>query len=186
MANNKNILATEIKKVLEYSSASAWTEKLKDCGYSDGRMCVWEGMDTSLYGKKVAQTDATKEAVAAGLDLGVRVMIADGNEIRDNFKGVSLERAADIIIGAREHNGLTLTSNLSVKFGWKEDFERGTKMFGNTGESTLWAQDWNEGTLTMDFCDAGPLDELERTVRSELDRLGFENYCTINGGELWV
>ena len=163
MASNKNILATEIKKVLEYSSASAWTEKLKDCGY--------EVIVTRYNGT---------------MDKGVRVMIADGNEIRDNFNGVSLERAADIIIGAREHNGLTLTSNMSVKFGSKEDFERGTKVFDSKGESTLWAQDWNEDTLTIDFCEAGTLEDMERTVRSELDRLGFEDYCTINGGELWV
>ena len=44
-------------------------KKLKDSGYSDGRLYIWEGLDTSLYSKKVVQTDASKEAAAAGLDL---------------------------------------------------------------------------------------------------------------------
>lgn len=44
-------------------------QKLKDCGYSDSRLYIWEGLDTSIYSKKVVQTDATKEAAAAGLDL---------------------------------------------------------------------------------------------------------------------
>ena len=43
--------------------------KLKDSGYSDGRLYIWEGLDTSLYSKKVVQTDASKEAAATGLDL---------------------------------------------------------------------------------------------------------------------
>ena len=44
-------------------------QKLKDCGYSDGRVYIWTGLDTSIFTKKVVQTDATKEAAAAGIDL---------------------------------------------------------------------------------------------------------------------
>ena len=44
-------------------------QKLKNAGYQDGRLYIWTGLDTSLYDKKVVQTDATKEAAAAGLDL---------------------------------------------------------------------------------------------------------------------
>ena len=44
-------------------------QSLKDYGYSDGRIYVWSGTDTSLYNKKVVQTDARKQAAAAGTQL---------------------------------------------------------------------------------------------------------------------
>ena len=44
-------------------------QKLKETGLVDGRLYVWTGMDTTLYDKKVVQTDARKEAVASGVEL---------------------------------------------------------------------------------------------------------------------
>lgn len=44
-------------------------QKAKDAGLGDGRLYVWTGMDTSLYDKKVVQTDASKEASASSAEL---------------------------------------------------------------------------------------------------------------------
>lgn len=44
-------------------------KQIKDAGMSDGRMYVWTGMEATLYDKLVVQTDARKEAAAAGVEL---------------------------------------------------------------------------------------------------------------------
>ena len=48
---------------------AAAMQKLKEYGYSDGRVYLWSGTDTSMYSKKIVQTDAKKEAEAAGVKL---------------------------------------------------------------------------------------------------------------------
>ncbi|MBR5031323.1 MAG: hypothetical protein IKX49_01320, partial [Clostridia bacterium] len=58
-------------------------QKLKDCGYSDGRLYIWTGLDTSIYSKKVVQTDATKEAAAAGITLETSEHNAEAKESSD-------------------------------------------------------------------------------------------------------
>lgn len=55
-------------------------QKLKENGYSDGRVYVWSGMDTSLYNKKVVQTDARKQAAAAGTRLQNSIAEAERKE----------------------------------------------------------------------------------------------------------
>ncbi|MBP5269613.1 MAG: hypothetical protein ILO42_01490, partial [Clostridia bacterium] len=57
--------------------------KLKDCGYPDGRLYIWTGLDTSLFDKKVVQTDATKEAAAAGIALETSENDAEAKESSD-------------------------------------------------------------------------------------------------------
>lgn len=86
----------------------------------------------------------------------------------------------------REHEGETLTASLNVIFASREDYERGKLLFDSEGASRLWAADWADNRQSILFCDAMPLDDLERDVRSELDDQGFENYATVDGEEMWV
>lgn len=85
-----------------------------------------------------------------------------------------------------EHDGKTLTASLTVVFCNREDYKRGKQVFDSEGESRLWAADWDDKRGTIEFCESGTLEETEREVREELDRLGFENYATIDGEEMWV
>ena len=64
---------------------------LRELGYTDGRVYLWSGMDKSLYSKKVVQTDAKKEAEAAGADLEASLSEA---ERRNN---TSLQQALEIV-----------------------------------------------------------------------------------------
>ena len=103
----------------------------------------------------------------------LRVLFIDeDNYVSDDFQGVTAEKAAQIIIGAREHDGKTLTASLTVVFGNREDYERGKQVFDSEGESRLWAGDWDDKRQSIEFCDSMPLDDLERDVRSELDAQG--------------
>jgi len=163
--NNNNIetkaLAKSIMDTLENTAASAWAEQ--------------------VAGKTVLVT--RHEGSTATL----RVMFVDEeNCICDDFKSVTAERAAEIIIGAREHEGETLTASLNVIFARREDYERGKQLFDSEGASRLWAGDWDDKRQAIKFCDAMSLDDLERDVRSELDDQGFESYATVDGEELWV
>ena len=65
--------------------------KLKDLGYSDGRIYLWEGMDKSLYNKKVVQTNAKREAAAADKDLEESLSAAEA------AKNNKLQRALNIV-----------------------------------------------------------------------------------------
>ena len=56
------------------------TQKLRENGCADGRLYLWTGMDTSLYDKKVVQTDALKEAAASGIDLQNSINEAERKE----------------------------------------------------------------------------------------------------------
>ena len=159
--NETKALAESIINTLQQTGASAWAECVAD--------------KTILVTRHEGNTEQ------------VRVIFVDKeNYITDDFKGVTAERAAQIIIGAREHEGKTLTATLNVIFATREDYERGKQLFDSEGESRLWAGDWNDEHHTIEFCDAMPLDDLEREVRDELDRLGFENYTTVDGEEMWV
>ena len=44
-------------------------QKLKEAGCEDGRMYLWMGVDRSLEGKKVTETDVVQEALRSGTDL---------------------------------------------------------------------------------------------------------------------
>ena len=162
--NNNNVetkaLAKSIMDTLENTAASAWAEQVAD--------------KTVLVTRHEGST-AT-----------LRVMFVGEDCICDDFKGVTVERAAEIIIGAREHDGKTLTASLNVIFASREDYERGKQLFDSEGASCLWAADWADDRQSIQFCDAMPLDDLERYVRSELDAQGFENYATADGEEMWV
>ena len=159
--NETKALAERIKNTLEKTGASAWAEQVAD--------------KTILVTRHEGSTEQ------------VRVLFVDDeNYITDDFKGVTAERAAQIIIGAREHDGKTLTASLTVVFGNREDYERGKQLFDSEGESRLWAADWMDDRLAIVFDDAMPLDDLERDVREELDAQGFEGYATVDGEEMWV
>jgi hypothetical protein len=159
--NETKALAERIMNTLENTASSAWAEQVAD--------------KTILVTRHEGSTEQ------------VRVLfVDDDNCISDDFKGVTAERAAQIIIGAREHDGKTLTASLTVVFGNREDYERGKQVFDSEGESRLWAGDWDDKRGAIEFCESGTLEETEREVREELDRLGFENYATIDGEEMWV
>lgn len=159
--NETKALAERIKNTLEKTGASAWAEQVAD--------------KTILVTRHEGSTEQ------------VRVLfVDDDNCISDDFQGVTAEKAAQIIIGAREHDGKTLTASLTVVFGNREDYERGKQLFDSEGESRLWAADWMDDRLAIVFDDAMPLDDLERDVREELDAQGFEGYATVDGEEMWV
>ena len=65
--------------------------KLKGLGYSDGRIYIWEGVDKSLYNKKVVQTNAKREAAAADKDLEESLNKAEA------AKNNKLQRALNIV-----------------------------------------------------------------------------------------
>ena len=153
--------AERIKNTLEQTGASAWAEQVAD--------------KTIL----VTRHNGSMEALRV-------LFIDEDNCVSDDFQGVTAEKAAQIIIGAREHDGKILTANLTVVFGNREDYERGKQVFDSEGESRLWAGDWDDKRQLIEFCDSMPLDDLERDVRSELDAQGFENYATVDGEETWV
>lgn len=165
-ANNNNIeakaLAESITNTLEHTTASAWAEQVAD---------------------KIVLVTRHEGSTAT-----LRVMFIDEGEnyICDDFNGVTAERAAEIIIGAREHDGKTLTASLNVIFTSREDYERGKQLFDSDGPSRLWAADWTDERQAIEFCDAMPLDDLERDVRSEMDAQGFEDYAIADGNEMWV
>jgi hypothetical protein len=159
--NETKALAERIMNTLENTASSAWAERVAD--------------KTILVTRHEGSTEQ------------VRVLfVDDDNCISDDFKGVTAERAAEIIIGAREHEGKVLTACLNVIFATREDYERGKQLFDSEGASRLWAGDWDDKRQSIEFCDSMPLDDLERDVRSELDAQGFENYTTIDGEEMWV
>jgi hypothetical protein len=108
------------------------------------------------------------------------------NYVCDDFNGVTAERAAQIIIGAREHDGKVQGASLNVIFASREDYERGKQLFDSEGPSRLWAADWTDERQAIEFYDTVPLDELERDVRSEMDAQGFEIYATVDSEEMWV
>lgn len=160
--NETKALAERIMNTLEQTGTSAWAEHV--------------AQKTILVIRYEGQTEK------------LRVMFIDDDDhcVSDDFKGVTAERAAGIIIGAREHEGKTLTASLTVVFGNREDYERGKVLFDSEGESRLWAADWMDDRLAIVFDDAMPLDDLERDVREELDAQGFEGYATVDGEEMWV
>ena len=165
-SNNSNIetkaLAESIMNTLEHTAASAWTEQVAD---------------------KTVFVTRHKGSTAT-----LRVMFIDKEEnyVCDNFNGVTAERAAQIIIGAREHDGKTLGASLNVIFASREDYERGKQLFDSEGPSRLWAADWTDERQAIEFYDAVPLEEMERDVRSEMEAQGFENYTIADGEEVWV
>ena len=159
--NEAKALAERIKNTLEQTGASAWADQVAD--------------KTIL----VTRHNGSMETLRV-------IFVDEENYITDDFKGVTAERVAEIIIGAREHDGKTLTASLTVVFGNREDYERGKQVFDSEGESRLWAGDWDDKRGAIEFCESGTLEETEREVREELDRLGFENYATIDGEEMWV
>jgi hypothetical protein len=155
-------LAESIMNTLEHTAASAWTEQ--------------------VAGKTVFVTRHK------GSTATLRVMFLDAGEnyVCDDFKDVTAERAAEIIIGAREHDGKTLGASLNVIFASREDYERGKQLFDSEGPSRLWAADWTDERQAIEFYDAVPLDDMERDVRSELEAQGFENYTITDGEETWI
>ena len=165
-SNNNNIetkaLAESIMNTLEHTAASAWTEQ--------------------VAGKTVFVTRHK------GSTATLRVMFLDAGEnyVCDDFKDVTAVRAAQIIIGAREHDGKTLGASLNVIFASREDYERGKQLFDSEGPSRLWAADWTDERQAIEFYDAVPLDDMERDVRSELEAQGFENYTITDGEETWI
>lgn len=159
--NETKALAERIKNTLEKTGASAWAEQVAD--------------KTILVTRHEGSTATLRV-----------IFVDEENCITDDFKGVTAERAADIIIGAREHEGKVLTACLNVIFATREDYERGKQLFDSEGASRLWAGDWDDKRQSIEFCDSMPLDDLERDVRSELDVQGFENYATVDGEETWV
>ena len=159
--NETKALAEKIKNTLEQTGASAWADQVAD--------------KTIL----VTRHNGSMETLRV-------LFIDEDNCVSDDFQGVTAEKAAQIIIGAREHDGKTLTASLTVVFGNREDYERGKQLFDSEGESRLWAADWDDKRGAIEFCESGTLEETEREVREELDRLGFENYATIDGEEMWV
>ena len=159
--NETKALAERIKNTLEKTGASAWAEQVAD--------------KTILVTRHEGSTATLRV-----------IFVDEENYITDDFKGVTAERAAEIIIGAREHEGKVLTVCLNVIFATREDYERGKQLFDSEGASRLWAGDWDDKRGAIEFCESGTLEETEREVREELDRLGFENYATIDGEEMWV
>jgi len=159
--NETKALAERIKNTLEKTGASAWAGQVAD--------------KTILVTRHEGSTATLRV-----------IFVDEENYITDDFKGVTAERAADIIIGAREHEGKVLTATLNVVFATREDYERGKQLFDSEGASRLWAGDWDDKRQSIEFCDSMPLDDLERDVRSELDAQGFENYATVDGEEMWV
>lgn len=159
--NETKALAERIKNTLEKTGASAWAEQVAD--------------KTILVTRHEGSTATLRV-----------IFVDEENYITDDFKGVTAERAAEIIIGAREHEGKVLTACLNVIFATREDYERGKQLFDSEGESRLWAGDWDDKRQSIEFCDSMPLDDLERDVRSEMDAQGFENYATVDGEEMWV
>ena len=163
--NNNNIetnaLAARIKNTLEHTGASAWADQVAD--------------KTIL----VTRHNGSMETLRV-------LFIDEDNCVSDDFQGVTAEKAAQIIIGAREHDGKTLTASLKVVFGNREEYERGKQLFDSEGAGQLLAGDWDDNRGAIEFCESGTLEETERMVRDELDRLGFENYATIDGEEMWV
>jgi hypothetical protein len=155
-------LAESIMNTLKHTAASAWTEQVAD---------------------KTVFVTRHKGSTAT-----LRVMFFDEEEnyVCDDFKGVTVERAAQIIIGAREHDGKVQGASLNVIFASREDYERGKQLFDSEGPSRLWAADWTDERQAIEFYDTVPLDELERDVRSEMDAQGFEIYATVDGEEMWV
>lgn len=169
--NETKALAERIKNTLEKTGASAWAEQVAD--------------KTILVTRHNQTTP--DPSYSGGETATLRVIFVDEeNYITDDFKGVTAERAAEIIIGARWHEGKVLTASLNVIFATREDYERGKQLFDSEGESRLWAGDWDDKRQSIEFCDAMPLDDLERDVRSELDAQGFEDYATADGEEMWV
>ena len=147
----------------------------------------------NLTGDHVATVTAIREAfvnVCAGyryvytLDFGQSVKGPFGMEMNG---GEFLREAFTVCTpDEREHEGETLTASLNVIFDSREDYERGKQLFDSEGASRLWAADWTDDRQSIQFCEAMPLDDLERDVRSELDAQGFENYATVDGEEMWV
>lgn len=147
----------------------------------------------NLTGDHVATVTAIREAfvnVCAGyryvytLDFGESVKgpfdvdLNGGEFLREAFTPCTPDEC--------EHEGETLTASLNVIFDSREDYERGKQLFDSEGASRLWAADWADDRQSIQFCEAMPLDDLERDVRSELDAQGFENYATVDGEEMWV
>ncbi|WP_407386035.1 hypothetical protein [Ruminococcus sp.] len=66
-------------------------KKLKDIGFTDGRLYLWSGTDNSIYEKKVVQTSAANEAKASGKDLEESISAA----ARKN--DTTLQQALDIV-----------------------------------------------------------------------------------------
>ena len=159
--NEIKALAERIMNTIEKTGASAWAESV--------------AQKTILVTRHEGQTATLRV-----------IFVDEENYICDDFKGVTAERAAEIIIGAREHEGKVLTASLNVVFATREDYERGKQLFDSEGASRLWAGDWDDKRQSIEFCDAMPLDELERDVRSELDAQGFEDYTTADGQEMWI
>ena len=55
-------------------------QNLQEQGYKDGKVSLWVGTDSSIYSKKVVQTDAANEASASGVDLTNSVNEAERKE----------------------------------------------------------------------------------------------------------
>ena len=88
-------------------------QKLRDKGFKDGRIYTWYGVDTSLYNKKVVQTDASKEAKASGLDL--TNSINDAARKQNNTLNQALE-ITDLVTGV--FGGIMIIAELVVGSFW--------------------------------------------------------------------
>ena len=74
-------IVEELFQPTDYASKSEQAtneaiQKLKEIGFTDGRLYLWAGTDQSLFEKKVVQTSAASEAKAAGADLATSQSIA--------------------------------------------------------------------------------------------------------------
>ena len=121
-------------------------QKLKNCGYSDGRLYIWEGLDTSLYSKKVVQTDATKEAAAAGLDLQMSQADAAHKESSDLNQALMIIDICTLGVGGLVMIGSAIAGSSLWSIGMSFMAKAGTFLI------TQMASYFASATLGVLFC----------------------------------
>lgn len=64
-------------------------------------------------------------------------------------------------------------NNISITFAKQDLYLRGKQVFDSEGKSTLWAVDWHDDTMTIDFCEGGTMDDLKQKIVEETKRFGI-------------
>lgn len=67
---------------------------------------------------------------------------------------------------------------IRVRFSDQEQFARACQLYGSEGESIFWAGDWDREQMWIEFAEAGEVEDVEQTIRADLEHYGLTAYET--------